>query len=133
MKILLIINVILFSIFARADVTTLIRTEAKRQHFSPKIALAVATVESGLNQKAVGKAGELGVFQILPRVSPGANLHDLKTNIRVGIAHLKYWQLYCPTSNGIEFVNCYNSGYRHPKYPLLRPYVRKVALAMRNL
>lgn len=119
-----------FSTCSRADVVELITAEAHRQHFSADIAIAVATVESGLNQNAIGKAGEIGVFQILPRNYPGANLFDLRTNIKLGIQHLKYWKRNCPTVKGIEFVNCYNSGFRHPKYPMLRPYVRKVAAVM---
>ena len=118
----------------RADgVVEMIEKEAKRQHFDPAIAVAVGMVESSLNQDAVGKAGEIGCFQVLPRtVPPGTNLFDLKTNIYWGIRHLKYWQRVCPTVEGISFVNCYNSGFRHPRYPFLRPYVRKVASVMRR-
>lgn len=117
---------------ARADVVEMIQAEAKRQHFDPEIAIAVATVESSLNQDAIGANGEIGIFQILPRTYPGANLFDLKTNIRLGIEHLKYWKRACPTVEGISFVNCYNSGFRKPRYPFLRPYVRKVAAVMRR-
>ena len=135
---LTIFTLLLFFIFAystcsRADVVTLIEAEAKRQHFDPAIAVAVATVESNLDQNAVGSKGEIGLFQILPSTYPGANLFDLETNIRLGIEHLKYWKRACPTVEGISFVNCYNSGFRRPKYPFLRPYVRKVAAIMRKL
>jgi hypothetical protein len=125
--------ILCYSECSKAGIVELIEAESKRQHFDPTIAVAVATVESSLNQEAVGKAGEIGVFQILPRiVPPGTNLFDLKTNIYWGIRHLKYWQRVCPTVEGISFVNCYNSGFRRPRYPFLRPYVRKVAYAMRR-
>jgi soluble lytic murein transglycosylase-like protein len=129
--------ILLFGIFAistcaKATVVEMIKAEARRQHFDPDIAVAVATVESNLDQNVVGDKGEIGVFQILPRVYPGANLRNLKTNIRLGIEHLKYWQRVCPTIEGISFVNCYNAGFRRPKYPFLRPYVRKVAAIMRR-
>lgn len=132
-----VLTVLLFAIFAlstcaRGDVVELIETEARHQHFDPAIAVAVATVESNLDQNALGSHGEIGVFQILPRTYPGANLFDLKTNIHLGIEHLKYWKRACPTIEGISFVNCYNSGFRHPKYPFLRPYVLKVAAVMRR-
>jgi hypothetical protein len=132
-----VLTVLLFAIFGlstcvKADVVEMIKIEARHQHFDPTIAVAVATVESNLDQNAIGSKGEIGVFQILPRTYPGANLFDLKTNIRLGIEHLKYWKRACPTVEGISFVNCYNSGFRHPKYPFLRPYVRKVASAMRR-
>ena len=121
-----------YSTCSKADMVEMITKEAICQHFDPEIAIAVATVESGLNQNAIGKAGEIGVFQILPRTAPGANLFDLKTNIYWGIRHLKYWQRVCPTVEGISFVNCYNSGFRKPRYPFLRPYVQKVAFAIRR-
>jgi soluble lytic murein transglycosylase-like protein len=122
-----------YSTCSKAGVVELIEEEAKKQHFDPNIAVAVASVESSLNQNVVGKAGEIGVFQVLPRTVPlGTNLFDLKTNIHWGIVHLKYWQRRCPTIEGISFVNCYNSGFRHPRYPFLRPYVRKVAAIMRK-
>lgn len=122
-----------YSTCGKAAVVEMIEAEARRQHFDPQIAVAVAMVESSLNQNAIGKAGEIGVYQILPRVYPGENLFDIHVNIRLGIEHLKYWKRVCPTVEGISFVNCYNSGFRHPKYPFLRPYVRKVASAMRRI
>lgn len=125
--ILLLFCIFAYSTCSKADMVEMIEAEAIRQHFNPSIAVAVATVESNLDQNAVGSKGEIGVFQILPRTYPGANLFDLKTNIRLGIEHLKYWKRVCPTVEGISFVNCYNSGFRHPRYPFLRPYVRKVA------
>lgn len=124
---LVLLAIFIFSTCAKAGVVELIEAEAKAQHFDPAIAVAVATVESNLDQNVIGDKGEIGVFQILPRTYPGANLFDLKTNIHLGIEHLKYWKRACPTVEGISFVNCYNSGFRHPKYPFLRPYVRKVA------
>lgn len=129
---ILLLIILAFSTCAKAGVVEMIEAEARRQHFDPAIAVAVATVESGLDQNAIGKKGEIGIYQILPRVYPGANLFDLKTNIKLGIEHLKYWKRVCPTIEGISFVNCYNSGFRRPKYPFLRPYVRKVASAMRR-
>ena len=130
----MLLSVLLCYSSCKADgVVEMIEKEAKRQHFDPAIAVAVGMVESSLNQDAVGKAGEIGCFQVLPRtVPPGTNLFDLKTNIYWGIRHLKYWQRVCPTVEGISFVNCYNSGFRHPRYPFLRPYVRKVASVMRR-
>lgn len=124
--------ILAYSTCSTAGVVEMIEIEARHQHFDPALAVAVATVESSLNQSAVGTHGEIGVFQILPRTYPGANLFDLKTNIRLGIEHLKYWKRVCPTVEGISFVNCYNSGFRHPRYPFLRPYVRKVAAVMRR-
>ncbi len=128
----LLVSVLLYSTCSKAGVVEMIEAEARRQHFDPAIAVAVATVESSLNQDAIGNKGEIGLFQILPRTYPGANLFDIKTNIHLGIEHLKYWKRVCPTVEGISFVNCYNSGFRKPRYPFLRPYVRKVAFIIRK-
>jgi Transglycosylase SLT domain len=131
----LLVLILSYATCARAAFCSIemIAKEAKRQHFDPAIAIAVATVESGLNMDAIGKSGEIGCFQVCPYLSSAdENLFDMATNIKVGIRHLKYWQRVCPTVEGISFVNCYNSGFRHPRYPFLRPYVRKVAAIMRR-
>lgn len=108
-----------------------IMREAVSQGVSPKLAIGVATVESGLNPSARGSKGEIGLFQLLPsniRAGSGKSTSDL---IREGIKELKYWQTHCPSTEDYTFVNCYNQGLRHPKYPKLFPYYRKVMQAMR--
>src|SRR5271166_6584326 len=130
----LLMCILAYSTCTKADICTveMITKEAIRQHFDPAIAIAVATVESNLNMNVIGKSGEVGCFQVLPRIAPGEDLFNTEINIRIGIQHLKYWQRVCPTVEGISFVNCYNSGFRRPRYPFLRPYVRKVASAIRR-
>lgn len=123
----IIASIVLFSTLAQADVRSQIIAEATRQGLEPEIALAVATVESGLNPKAVGRAGEVGLFQLHPRYFRHVST---KQNIRIGIKQLIYWREHCPTREGLEWVNCYNQGARHPKYPKLFPYYRKVVAVM---
>lgn len=131
----LLLSILAYSTCAKALTCPLemIEKEAIRQHFDPAIAVAVATVESSLSMDVIGSSGEVGCFQVRPYLAKSdENLFDMKTNIKVGIRHLKYWQRVCPTIEGISFVNCYNAGFRRPKYPFLRPYVRKVAAVMRR-
>lgn len=114
------------------SVSALIASTAREQGVPVQVALAVAKVESGLRQSARGPFGEVGVFQIRPEYTK-VNVADLKTNIHEGVRQLAYWHKHCPVQEGVSWVNCYNSGMRHPKYPMLRPYVKKVILAMRGL
>jgi len=66
----------------------LIVAEAQRQNIDPKLALEVATDESNLNQNAVGRSGEIGVFQLLPSSFPGLDLADVNVNIANGVGYL---------------------------------------------
>jgi soluble lytic murein transglycosylase-like protein len=104
-----------------------IASEARKQGLDPRIAIAVATVESSLNPKAVGPKGELGLFQLHPKFFKSVGTQE---NIRLGIKHLLYWKNNCPASAGYEFVNCYNQGKRSPRYPKLFPYYKKVSAAL---
>lgn len=110
----------------------LIASQAREQGVPVALAIAVAKVESGLNMSAVGPFGEIGVFQIRPEFTT-ANIYDLKINIREGVRQLAYWKQHCPVQQDVAWVNCYNAGYRNPKYPFLRPYVKKVMIAMRGI
>lgn len=120
-------------IIERCDlIECLIASQARQQGVPVEVAVAVAKVESSLRQSAIGPFGEIGVFQIRPQFTT-ANIYDLKTNIREGVRQLAYWKAHCPVQEPIAWVNCYNAGYRNPKYPFKRPYVQKVILAMRSL
>lgn len=124
--ILVFILIMLVTINSHADYTTTIIQEATRQGIDPKLALAVAKVESNLNPEARGAIGEIGLFQIHPKYAIPAVYHP-EGNIRYGIQQLVYWQKNCPVK---EFVICYNQGFRKPKYPQLHPYFKKVMSAM---
>jgi soluble lytic murein transglycosylase-like protein len=123
----IIISIILAGLQAKADssLEALIALQAREQGVPVQVAIAVAKVESRLNQSAIGPFGEVGVFQIRPEYTT-ANIYDLKTNIHEGVRQLAYWQAHCPVRLGYSWVSCYNAGKRHPKYPFLLPYVKKV-------
>lgn len=113
-------------------VECLIASQAREQGVPVQVAIAVAKVESGLRQSAVGGAGELGLYQVRPEFT-NANLRDLKTNIKEGVRILAYYKDHCPVKNGIEWVSCYNQGMKHPKFPLKLPYMKKILLAMKDI
>lgn len=93
---------------ALALIKAIIIAEAIKQGFNPDIALAVAKVESNYNPNAIGRRGEVGLYQILPQFSqvPKSSLYDVRNNAREGIRQLKYWQGRC----GDKFLACYNGG-----------------------
>lgn len=113
-------------------VEEIIEREARVQGFEPEVAMAVARVESGLNPGAVGARGEIGLFQIRPEFAPVPReaLFNPKVNARLGIQLLVYYRTFCPLSNGLEWVTCFNQGLRNPKYPQRLPYYQKVIRAL---
>jgi hypothetical protein len=116
---------------AKADdgVITIIAMEAITQGLDPAVAIAVARVESSLRPNARGKYGEVGLFQIMPQYATPAS-YTVEGNVRDGVSTLIYWREHCPVKSGIDWVSCYNQGARHPKYPHLLPYVKKVKAAL---
>lgn len=132
-----IVSIILTGMLGHCDdkMETLIKKEALSQGLNPSLALAVATVESGLNPKSIGKKGEIGLFQILPKFSPVSKkaLLNPKTNARIGIKKLIEARDLCSTHDNFTYVICYNNGWRHPKYPYLHPYYKRVMLALKDI
>jgi soluble lytic murein transglycosylase-like protein len=73
-----------------STVAALITQYAPAYGISPGLALALASRESGGNQAAVGAAGEIGVFQLMPATaaSLGVDPTDLTQNIIGGLEYL---------------------------------------------
>jgi membrane-bound lytic murein transglycosylase B len=63
---------------------------AEQYGVDPNLALALATVESGLNQSAVSSAGAIGIFQLIPGTaeSLGVDPTDPNQNIQGGVEYL---------------------------------------------
>lgn len=72
-------------------VQDLIVAAAQSEDVDPRLALAVAQQESGLNPNARGRAGEVGVFQLLPSTAAqlGVNPYDVGQNIQGGVHYLR--------------------------------------------
>lgn len=101
---------------------------AKVYGIDPKLALDVATAESNLNPKAIGKAGEVGLFQIHPKylnyitkIVTGKtyskkDLMDPTLNAKVGVGYLSILkgqlrEKYSPAL----LIQTYNQGYGYTK------------------
>jgi soluble lytic murein transglycosylase-like protein len=85
----------------QTEYTDLLAREAKARGLPPAVADAVAFVESGFNDSAVGSVGELGLMQVRPATAamlghtgPAADLFNPETNVRFGVAYLaRAWTL----------------------------------------
>jgi len=103
-----------------------IQKAAKEAGIDPDFAVALATVESGLNPNAVGKLGELGLFQLRREyhdVHPGQTDH----NIAVAMNYLSELHTkWAPTMGDSWFV-LFNWGpANRPKRPRETAYYKKV-------
>ena len=113
------------------DLRQIIIEEAERRGIPPALALRQAQVESSMNPAARGKAGEIGLFQVMPSTArqPGygvkpvdpAELDDPRRNAGFGLDYLKAraerlgvkdWSNPEETARGLR---AYNGG-GDPKY-----------------
>jgi soluble lytic murein transglycosylase-like protein len=74
-----------------AAIQRMVVAEARRQRFSPALAEAIATQESGFTQRILSPTGAIGVMQLEPETAQylGVNPYDLASNIRGGITLLR--------------------------------------------
>lgn len=110
---------------------------AKKHGLPPAIVHAVANAESGYDQKAVSRAGAIGVMQLMPATANylGANPRDEAQNIDAGARYLKsLLNKYGQSPDQVTLaLAAYNAGpttvdrYRGvPPYRETRTYVRRV-------
>lgn len=74
-----------------AAVREMIVRTARELGVDPRLAQAVAQVESGLDQKAVSAVGAVGVMQLMPETAAalGVDPTEIHENIRGGVQYLK--------------------------------------------
>lgn len=109
--------------------------EAAEDHgVDPKLALAIAKVESGFNCKARGSSGEQGVMQVLPRTAKGVgvkgNLYDCKTGIEAGMRYLK--QAIDRHGEGCSGISAYNMGIHRDSVACTK-YGKKILSTMNKM
>lgn len=113
----------------KTEIERIIVQSANAHGINPKLALAIAEVESRMNPNAIGKIGEIGLFQLRPEFHQveGGNVR-LQANAAMRyLAHLKR---ECSQYGDAYFV-CFNYGPTRPlKHPRLFPYYKKVSLVM---
>jgi len=109
------------------EVERIIRDKSNQHNLNPDLMVAIARTESGLNPKAVGGLGEIGVFQLRPEfhdVRPGDVEHNIETAILYLAEIRRKWE---PVYGDAWFIK-YNLGpnYRRLNYPKRFPYYVKV-------
>jgi len=83
---------------SRSQIAAMVRAEAQRQGVDPALALAIATAESSLDQRAVSYADAVGVMQLMPYTATwlssldGRPLDRMQAadNIRGGVMLLRF-------------------------------------------
>jgi soluble lytic murein transglycosylase-like protein len=121
--------------FASNEISKIIDFTAKKYGVDPKLAMAVAKVESNLSPDAVSSAGAIGVMQLMPATAQGLgvrNSKDPRENIDGGVRYLK--ELITSFEGDIpKAIAAYNAGPQAvkkyngiPPYPETKAYVAKV-------
>jgi soluble lytic murein transglycosylase-like protein len=121
--------------FAADDISKMVQFTAKKYGVDPKLAMAVAKVESNLSPDVVSSAGAVGVMQLMPETAQGLGVHnskDPRENIDGGVRYLK--QLITTFDGDVtKAVAAYNAGPQAvknyngiPPYSETKAYVAKV-------
>jgi len=117
-----------------ADATGLVKQMARKHGVPQSFALRVAKVESGVKCGRVGRAGERGPLQILPRTAAGLGYKNIRaascaTQTSAGMKHLAYcWR--GARGNQFRAAACHNGGFGVLKWKRIpksvQAYARKV-------
>lgn len=105
---------------------------AVQEDVPPRLALAIATVESNMDCSAPrGSSGEVGLMQVLPATakSVGVERHDLSTCMGSIVAGVRYLRLALDKTEGdlLRAAYLYNAGvHRRPKIGEYGAKVREV-------
>ena len=80
---------------SRARLLPLVTAEAQRLGVPPALADAVATIETGYTENAMGSSGEIGLMQVMPATAwmlgfrgNTTGLYEPATNIHYGVSYL---------------------------------------------
>lgn len=125
----------------REALARLVVTLADEYAIDPRLALAIALTESGLNPLAVSPKSAMGVMQLIPATAERFNVrnpYDPEQNIRGGLAYLRWLLAYFRGDIALAAAG-YNAGegavdrYRGiPPYPETRAYVERILAAVQE-
>lgn len=95
-------------------------SKAKEMGIDPRLAVALAYRESGLNPNAKGTSGEIGLMQVMPSTAKGMGftaeeLNNPSKNIEIGLTYLKRG-LEKFDGDQVLAVAGYNAGLDHPYF-----------------
>jgi hypothetical protein len=126
---------------ARDRLLPMVQAEAARQGVPPALADAVAMVETGYTENAVGTSGEIGLMQVMPATAMMLGFNDTmdklfvpETNIHFGVMYLaRAWA--ASGGNACRALMKYRAGVGEESYsPLSIQYCRRAGawLAAQN-
>jgi soluble lytic murein transglycosylase-like protein len=120
---------------ARQSVARLVEQLAPAFGVDPRLALAIARVESNFDPEAISPRNAMGVMQLIPATAARFAVRDplnAEQNVRGGLAYLR-WLLATFDGDVLRVAAAYNAGegavQRHggvPPYAETREYVRRV-------
>lgn len=115
---------------ASANVREIVKDSARKHNVPPRLALAVADVESRFQCHARSRAGARGVMQVMPRTARGVgvhgNLYDCRTGTEAGMRYLS--NIIRQHGVSCASISLYNRG-AHAR-PVCTAYGRKVLSRM---
>lgn len=119
----------------------LVRRLAPEYGVHPRLALAVARTESGLNPSAVSPKNAQGLMQLIPETAERFNVRkpfDPEQNVRGGLAYLR-WLLAYYEGNVPLTLAAYNAGEGAvdrfkgiPPFAETRDYVRRIMITFKR-
>ena len=115
---------------ASANVQEIVKESARKHNVPPRLALAVADVESRFQCHARSRAGARGVMQVMPRTARGVGVHGNLYDCRIGAeAGMRYLSAIIKR-HGVSCasISLYNRG-AHAR-PVCTAYGRKVLSRM---
>jgi len=121
--------------YPKGPIFDLVQQLSPRYAVDPKLVMAIISVESGFNVRAISPKNAQGLMQLIPETAHRfrvKNAFDPAQNIQGGLAYLQ-WLLAFFKGNVPLVAAAYNAGERAveryrgiPPYPETRDYVRKV-------
>jgi TPR repeat protein len=123
-------------VFPQGPISGIVAKLAPRYGIDPRLALAIISVESGFNARAVSLKNARGLMQLMPQTAQRFRVQDVfdpEDNIKGGLAYLRWLLAYFKGDVSLVAA-AYNAGegsvekYRGvPPYAETRQYVKKVA------
>ncbi len=129
---------------AGMDIRPVVEAAARQNGLSPALVMAVIWKESRMKSNCVGKAGELGLMQVMPiaaeewrRVHPGQKvdsrtLREPEDNVKIGCWYLAWCGAHWKKRSCPEILQLaeYNAGYGHVKKWIPKDPTKPVTLDM---
>lgn len=120
---------------SQMNIAKMVEFSARQHGLDPKLAVAVASVESGLAPDVVSSAGAVGVMQLMPETAQALgvrNINDPRENVDAGVRYLK--QMLDSFNGDVpKAIAAYNAGPQAvknyggvPPYSETKAYVAKV-------